>query len=136
MRIISLLVLGVALASCTTAPPSPTSNVRAEAELQKLIGGRVAGPAQACLPLLPTRGDMVVIDDETVVFKGGRGGSIYVNHLSPGCTGVGLGNALVTKQTGSSLCAGDIATVQNLSSGIQVGNCTIGEFVPYTKTGA
>jgi hypothetical protein len=78
---------------------------------------------------------MVVIDDQTVAFKGGAG-KVYVSQLSPGCSQVGLGNALITRRTGSTLCRGDIAQVQNLNSGITVGSCTFGEFVPYTGPGA
>jgi hypothetical protein len=133
MRGISLLLLGATLASCTMAP-QPTRSARGEQQFQDLVTGKVAGPVQGCLPLRPTGGDMVVIDDETVAFKSGAG-RVYLNHLSPGCTGVGLGNALITKQTGSSLCRGDIAQVQNLTSGITVGSCTFGDFVPYTRPG-
>ena len=133
MRGISLLLLGATLASCT-ATPEPARSARGEQQFQHLITGKVAGAAQACLPMRPNWGDMVVLDDQTVAFKGG-GGRVYVNHLSPGCTGVGLGNALVTKQPGSSLCRGDIATVENLQSRITVGSCTFGEFVPYSRPG-
>jgi hypothetical protein len=134
MRGISLLLLGASLVSCTTAP-EPTRSAKHEQQYQDLINGKVAGAAQGCLPLLPNRGnDMVVIDDQTIAFKAGAG-RVYVNHLGPGCTGVGLGNALVTKQTGSSLCRGDIAQVQNLTSGITIGSCTLGDFVPYARAG-
>jgi hypothetical protein len=135
MRGIPLLLLGATLVSCTAAPPDPAVSARAAQRYQELVGGKVAGPAQGCLPLLPTRGDMVVIDDQTVIFKG-SGGRVYVNHLSPGCTGVGQGNALVTRQTGSTLCRGDIAQVQNFTSGITVGSCTLGDFIPYGPPGA
>src|SRR5215212_3842375 len=134
VRSISLLLLGAALVSCTTAP-EPTRSAKNEQQFQQLVSGKVAGPAQGCMPLRPRTGDdMVVIDGETVAFKG-VGGQVYVNHLGPGCNDVGLGNALVTKQTGSSLCRGDIAQVQNLTSGITVGSCTLGDFVPYTRAG-
>ena len=134
MRGIYLLLLGATIASCTMAP-EPTRSAKGERQYQDLINGKVAGAPQGCLPMLPNRGnDMVVVDDETLAFKAGAG-RVYVTHLSPGCNGVGLGNALVTKQTGSSLCRGDIAQVQNLTSGITVGSCTIGDFVPYSRPG-
>lgn len=133
MRVTSLLLLGATLASCTMAP-EPMRSARGERQYTDLISGKVAGAAQGCLPLSRTRDDMVVIDDQTVAFKAGAD-RVYVNHLSPGCSDVGMGNALVTKQTGSSLCRGDIAQVQNLTSGITVGSCTLGDFVPYTRTG-
>jgi hypothetical protein len=41
--------------------------------------------------------------------------------------------ALVTRQFSGSLCRGDIATVADLSSGMTVGSCVMGDFVPYTS---
>jgi len=137
MRSIPLLLLGASLVSCTTAPPAPTRTAEKENRLQQLIAGKVAGTPQSCIPTISTRsGDMVVIDDQTLAFKA-AGGRVYVNHLGTGCDNIGMGNSLVTKQSAaSSLCRGDIAQLQNLSSGANVGSCTIGDFVPYSPAGA
>jgi len=137
MRSIPLLLLGASLVSCTTAPPAPTRTAEKENRLQQLIAGKVAGTPQSCIPTISTRsGDMVVIDDQTLAFKA-AGGRVYVNRLGTGCDNIGMGNSLVTKQSAaSSLCRGDIAQLQNLSSGANVGSCTIGDFVPYSPAGA
>jgi hypothetical protein len=41
------------------------------------------------------------------------------------------GRALVTKNFGPQLCRGDLATVVDNSSGMSVGACSLGDFIPY-----
>ena len=78
---------------------------------------------------------MVVIDDNTVAFRH-TGSRVYVNNFRNDCPRLGTGwYALVTKRTGSTLCSGEIAQVVDTSSGITVGSCVLGEFVPYTRSG-
>jgi hypothetical protein len=49
------------------------------------------------------------------------------------CSGLGSGHyALVTKQYGQ-LCRGDIGQVMDLSTGMHVGSCVMGDFVPYVS---
>jgi hypothetical protein len=137
MRGISLVLLGAMIGSCTTTAPVPTRTAQRERQYEQLIAGKVAGPAQACIPTITSHSnDMVIIDDRTVAFKA-AGGRVYVNHLGPGCDNIGMGNSLVTRQSAaSSLCRGDIAQVQNLTAGITVGSCTFGDFRPYSPGGA
>lgn len=131
MRNIPLLVISAALVGCTTAPPSPTRAAAAQAELQRLTQGRVAGPAISCLPNTRSR-QSITVDDNTIVFR--NGGTVYVNRLQGGCSGLGSGfYALVTRSHGSGLCRGDIADVADTSSGAVYGSCIIGDFVPYTR---
>lgn len=133
MRSIPLLLLGVSLVSCTTPPPPPSGTAQNQDRLQRLIAGKVAGTPQSCIPNITTRGNnMVVIDDQTVAFRA-TGGRVYIGHLGAGCDNIGMGNSLVTRQSAaSSLCRGDIAQLQNLSSGANVGSCTFQEFIPYS----
>ena len=42
MRRTALLLIASGLASCTTAPASPTRSAQSQAELQSLIAGKVA----------------------------------------------------------------------------------------------
>ena len=135
MRGISLLLIGAALASCTTATPPPMRSAQGQQEFERLVAGKVAGPPQSCLATFNTN-DMIVIDDETVAFRQGAN-RVYVNHLQSGCNGIASGfNALVTRQTGaSSLCRGDIAESQNLTSHVTTGSCVFGDFIPYSRAG-
>lgn len=128
MRALSLLLMSAALAGCATQP-APERSAQAAAEFQRLTAGKVAGEPVSCLA--PYRsGDMVTIDDNTVVFKDGR--TAYVNHMNGGCSGLGSGfYALVTRSNGSGLCRGDIAHVVDPTSGFTVGSCAVGDFIPY-----
>jgi hypothetical protein len=133
MRCLSLVLIGAALASCSTAP-EPRSP-QATAKLDKLLAGRVAGTPRDCLPTYRS-GDMITIDENTILFR--QGSRYWRNDPQGGCSGLGSGNyALVTKSYGSSgLCRGDIGRVMDLTTGIVVGSCSLGDFVPYTKPGA
>jgi hypothetical protein len=139
MRCIPLLLLGVTLASCATAPPDPTRGAKAAARYQELIAGKVARAPVTCIPHY-NASDMTVIDDSTVVFGHGTlTGPVYVAHMRGPCTGLGGPgpNALVTLEVGSSqLCSGDIAQVVDTMAHITVGSCSFGDFTPYIRPGA
>jgi hypothetical protein len=127
MRSMSLLLATAALAACSTAPEGRSP--RAEAHLQEVLAGKVPQQAVDCLPGFRSS-DMVVIDDNTILFRDGR--KVYRNDLNGGtCNGLGGGHyALLTRQSGQ-LCRGDIGEVKDLSSGMTVGSCVMGDFVPY-----
>lgn len=132
MRSMSLLLTAAALAACSTAPEAPRT-AQAEAHLQKLLSGKSPGPARTCLPHY--RADnMVVIDDNTVVFRDGS--TVYRNDFQGGaCARLGSGfYAMLTRTSGGTgLCRGDIAQVIDTSSGMTIGSCVLGDFVPYSK---
>jgi hypothetical protein len=132
MRMTLLLVGAAAIAGCApTAPVQRTAEARAH--LDQLLVGRVAGPPQSCIHQLRTR-DMVTIDDDTVVFK--VGSTYYRNDFrGEGCPSLSRGgSAMVTKSTGGErLCSGEIITIQDTASGMMLGGCSFGEFVPYRK---
>lgn len=136
MRLISVLMAGAVLASCTTGPPQPTRSAEGQREFQQLLNGKVAQRPISCLPHYNS-GDMRVIDDETIAFRSGSS-RVYVAHMVGGCNNLSSGhNALVTHQYGSAeLCRGDIARVVDTMNGITVGSCSFGDFVPYVKPGA
>ena len=131
MRSLTIALIASALAACTTAPEPMTRSAEAEAQLNKLLAGRTAGAPVNCLPTWRS-GDMVTIDDNTVVFKNGR--TVYRNDFrGGGCNRLGSGHyALLTKTTGTSLCSGDIAQVVDVANGFTVGSCVLGDFVPFT----
>ena len=137
MRYFAPLLIGLAVGSCTAAPPGPPSAyaVQQQARLAALTAGKVPGRPVSCLPTY-RRNDMVVIDDNTIVFRDGSR-RVYVNHMNGGCSGLDYGhNALVTRTTSSELCRGDIAQVLDTSARITIGSCVFGDFVPYTVAGA
>lgn len=137
MRSLPLLIAVAGLASCSTTPQMMAADdARAEAKLQQALMGKVAGKPVSCLPTY-SRAEMIRIDDDTILFREGAN-KIYRNEINGSCTGLGTSNyALVTSTFGGgSICRGDIARVVDLSSGIPVGSCVIGEFVPYSKPAA
>jgi hypothetical protein len=134
MRSMSLLLLTAALGGCMTSPP-PGRTAEAEAHLNQLLAGRTAGPPRSCLSDFRAN-NMVVIDDDTVVFRDGR--TVYRNDfMGAGCSRLGSGHyALLTRRVGGiGLCRGDIAEVKDLANGMTVGSCVVGDFIPYTKAG-
>ena len=132
MRIVPILLVGSLLAACSTAP-QPVRSAKAEQRYQELLAGKVAGTPQSCLPSYRSN-DMVVIDDNTVLFREGSNRT-WVNRLQSGCSNLGSGHyALVTRTYGGAgLCRGDIAQVADVQNGITVGSCVLGDFVPYTR---
>ena len=116
MRSMSLLLL---TARWAPARPrrSPAARAEAEAHLNKLLAGKVAGQAARCLPHYRAD-DMVVIDDNTVVFK--RRPDRLSQRL-PGRRLLATSAAAFTRWSprsvgGTGLCRGDIAEVLDTSS--------------------
>jgi len=137
MRVISLLLAGGLLASCTTAPEPTHRSAGNQAELDKLLAGKVAQRPISCLPHYSSS-DMRVIDDETIAYRDG-GYRTYVAHMNGPCSGLASGSvALVTHLFGSAdLCRGDIARVVDTGAGgMTIGSCSFGDFVPYVRPGA
>lgn len=66
----------------------------------------------------------------TILYKQGRG-LVYRADTSGGCRGLDQGDAIVSEQFGSQLCAGDPIRTVDLASRIPSGACTIRAFVPY-----
>jgi hypothetical protein len=135
MRVISVLMAGAMLASCTTGPPEPTRSAQKQQEFQQLLNGKVAQGSVSCLPHYRS-GDMRIIDDQTIAFRDGSS-RVYVNHMQGACNNLGFGSyALVTRQFGTAdLCRGDIARVVDVMNGFTVGSCVFGDFVPYVRPG-
>jgi hypothetical protein len=136
MRAFSLLLLGVALAACSTTAMEPTRSAKQQEQLSKALAGKVAGPPVSCLPSYLSKDNMTIIDDSTLLFRQGAR-TVYVNNLRGPCSNLSAGHyALVTRQFGGSgMCRGDIAEVADLTNGFIVGSCSLGDFVPYATAG-
>src|SRR5689334_23767910 len=71
MRVISVLMAGAVLASCTTGPqPPPMRTAERQQEYDRLLLGKVPQSPVSCLPHYRS-GDMRTIDDETILFRDG-----------------------------------------------------------------
>jgi hypothetical protein len=136
MRVISILMAGAVLASCSAAyGPGPIRTAEKQREYQQLLLGKVPEQPISCLPHYRS-GDMRTIDEETILFRDGSR-RVYVAHMQGGCSGLGRGStALVTRQFGSAdLCRGDIAQVVDTLNRFPIGSCVFGDFVPYVTPG-
>jgi hypothetical protein len=134
MRVISAILGGAILASCSMGPePAPIRTADKQREYQLALQGKVAQKPVSCLPSYRS-GDMRTIDDNTILFRDGSS-RVYVNNMQGGCTALARGNyTLVTRSFGGSgLCRGDIAQVVDLLNGMQVGSCVFGDFTPYVR---
>ncbi len=123
-----------ALAGCATAAPQPRS-AAAEQHLQRLLAGKSAGAAKSCLPAHRSASDMVIIDDDTVLFRDGSR-RVWRTEMRGPCGLLGSGHYTLVTRTfgGQGPCGGDIVQLVDLTSGTTVGSCVWGDFVPYTRT--
>ena len=77
---------------------------------------------------------MITIDENTVFFK--VGSTYYRNDFrGEGCSNLGrAGSTMVTKSpAGARFCDGETITINDSVSGMLLGVCSFGEFVPYRK---
>ena len=132
MRMLLLAAAATSLVACETTDSQPQQrSAQAQATYDRMLAGKTAGRAEKCLPLQRSN-DMVVIDDDTILYRDGR--TTYVNQPLGSCNLLGRGSyALLTRSSGSQLCRGDIASVVDASTGTTVGSCALGDFVPYRR---
>lgn len=135
MRSLSILLLAGLLASCAAVPPQPMRTADRQQEFQRLLGDKVAGPPQSCLPSYNAN-DLSIIDGRTLIYRVGTGRA-YLVTLTPGCEQISTGGyALVTRSFGGmGMCQGDIAQVSDVLNRQLAGSCTIGSIVPYARPG-
>lgn len=129
MRFIMLATAAAGLCACATASQPPERSAQAQASYERMLAGKTAGDPIRCLPSYRSN-DMTAIDDGTILFRDGS--TVYVNQPIGQCSRLGNGGAtLVTRTFGGQLCRGDLAQVVDLSSGMMLGSCAIGDFTPY-----
>ena len=129
LTVLSLFAACAPAGSAANADQPPELTAKQQKKLDKLLAGRVAGKPVSCISQSRTL-DFTAVSDDVLVYDAGR--TVYVNRPYGGCPGV-VNYTLVTRTSGTQLCTGDIATVQDLQfSGLR-GSCSFGEFVPYRK---
>jgi len=120
-------VSALALAGAANAAPKE----KGEAELAKMLQGRVAGPPTECIRTW-TRNDMRTIDGTAYVF--GHGDVIYVNRTQHP-ESIDEDDTLVVRSTatGTQLCRTDQITTFDNRAQFYTGNVFLSEFVPYRR---
>lgn len=131
MRTIIILSGAAALlGACTTESSRPMES-GPRAQMTAELEGRVAGEPVTCVNMRELRGNRST-EDGAIIFEG-SGGRIYVNSPPGGCPSLNFGRALVTRTPSTQLCRGDIARVVDTATGMEMGSCGLGEFVPYSR---
>ncbi|USI72386.1 hypothetical protein [Sphingomonas morindae] len=126
---VAAAMLALAAPALAVDKPDP----KGEAELAKLLQGRVAGKPVRCINASDT-GNSQIIDHTAIVYRVGR--TLYVNRPRGGANFLDWNNILVTKIWGSGLCSIDPVQLVDRTTRMQSGFLTLGDFVPYTKPDA
>ena len=106
---------------------------KGEAELAKMLEGRVAGKPVKCVSS-SSLGQSTVIDKTAIVYR--VGSKLYVNRPRGGADQLSDDEILVTKVYGSQLCNIDKIDLVDRTSQMWSGFVVLGDFVPYTKVKA
>lgn len=130
MRTLIPTILTAAALIAGPAAASARENIPPEAELAKLLEGRVAGEPRDCIRLHAARGS-TIIDETAIVYR--IGSTLWVNRPEGGARSLDDDNILVTRLTGSRLCSIDTVELRDRSSYMYSGFVSLGEFVPYRR---
>lgn len=106
------------------------ANPKGEAELAKMLEGRVAGKPVKCLPTHAME-NSTVIDKTAIVYRSGS--KLYVNRPRSGADQLDDDDILLTKLYGSQLCNVDKVDLIDRSSRMWSGFVVLGDFVPYQR---
>ncbi|MBX3593193.1 hypothetical protein [Sphingomonas sp.] len=103
---------------------------KGEAELAKMLEGRVAGEPVNCLSL-SSLDNTTIIDKTALVYR--RGSTLYVNRPRAGADQLDDDDILLTKIYGSQLCSVDKVDLIDRGSRMWSGFVSLGQFVPYKR---
>ncbi|WP_213980105.1 hypothetical protein [Sphingomonas sp. dw_22] len=126
-KLIQILLLS---AAAIAVPAGAAQRDTPEAKLQKMLTGRVEGPAVDCINL-STITSSQIIDGKAIVYR--SGGKLYVNEPRSGADSLNDDDILVTRTFSSQLCSVDTVRLIDRTSRFPRGFVLLGKFVPYTK---
>jgi hypothetical protein len=96
------------------------------------MAGRIAGPAERCVPII--QGDALrLAEGQTEVLAYGHGRTIWLNRLRSSCAGIDPDDTLVVQSIGSQYCRGDQVRSFDPVTRIVGASCVLGDFVPYIR---
>ncbi|WP_432768890.1 MAG: hypothetical protein HEQ22_16240 [Sphingopyxis sp.] len=120
-------------AAVAATPAAAREKLAPEAELAKMLEGRVAGEPRNCISLSSARSSTIV-EGTAIVYR--VGSTLWVNRPKSGAETLDEDDILVTKLTGSQLCSIDTVQLRDRTSQIYAGFVSLGEFVPYRRAKA
>lgn len=104
-----------------------------EAELARLLEGRVAGEPEDCITLHSVRNSQI-IDNTAIVYR--IGSTLWVNRPEGGAHSLDDDDVLLTKLHSSQLCSIDTVELRDRVGLFYNGFVSLGEFVPYRRVAA
>lgn len=120
----------IAAAAIAAGPATAKEKLSPEAQLEKMLEGRVAGEPQNCINLSSARSS-TIIDGTAIVYRAGS--TLWVNRPRGGAESLDDDDILVTRTTGSQLCSIDTVQLRDRTSQMYAGFVSLGEFVPYRR---
>lgn len=132
MKQARMLALSLAIGSLalTGAMAQAKPRLTPQQELDKRLEGRVPGKPVDCI-YMPTVSGSQVFDKTAIVYDSGR--TLYVQKPRTGLESLRSDDILVTRLTGSQLCAIDTVQLRDRTSGFWRGFVGLDKFIPYTK---
>jgi hypothetical protein len=125
-----LLAMGLSAGLVDASAAHAQRRDRGEAELAKLLAGRVPGKPVDCIDLRSSNSSRI-IDRTAIVY--GSGGTLYVNRPRSGASSLDSDDILVTRTVGSQLCRLDTVRLVDRGSRISTGFVALDKFVPYAR---
>jgi hypothetical protein len=125
------LAVVLVLATASAATAAPREKLSGEAELAKMLEGRVAGKPTKCIRLSDIQGS-TIIDDTAIVYHM-PGNELFVNRPRGGASHLREDDILLTKTYGGDLCSPEIVNLLDRTSSFPHGFVSLGQFVPYAK---
>lgn len=130
MRALLTAVSLALLALPGAAMAGDKADPKGEAELAKMLDGRIAGKPVKCISNYQVQ-NSTVIDKTAIVYR--VGSKLYVNRPRSGATSLDDDDILVTKLYGSQLCNIDKVDLVDRGSRSWSGFVILDEFVPYER---
>ena len=127
MRKLLALVIGGALLA---TGPAQAERRDPQAQLARVLDGRVAGEPVDCISLNRVRSSRI-IENTAIVYDAGS--TIYVNRPRSGADSLDRWDTMVVRPFGSRLCSVDTVRMVDPTSHIMTGIVFLGDFVPYTR---
>lgn len=132
MRPLITAIIAAAAVAAVPAAATAREKLAPEAQLAKLLEGRVAGKARDCISLSAVTSSQV-IDKTAIVYR--IGDTLWVNRPK-NAGSLDDDDVLVTKTTTSQLCSIDTVELHDRSSHMYNGFVSLGEFTPYRRAGS
>lgn len=137
MRSLTLIIVAAALVAGPVAAKTspPKTNAKGEAELAKLVNGRIEGAPERCISASPAyaANNARIIDGTAIVYD--QGHTLYVNRPHGNLETLQDDDTLVSEVWGSQHCSLDRVRTIEPGSGFPHSFLVLGEFIPYTKPG-